>query len=127
MLYYPLAVSLNKKDALKKLNQGNSFSTLLRSSKGAEPLNFKNVVLVPNLIKILKEILKLREPTINYKFVCVKAANKFVDSKILNDYINNMVIEDPSKLKNVVNSLIKEYRTLDSVGTNIQKNDTIIN
>jgi hypothetical protein len=123
MLYYPLAVSLNKKDA--KQNKGNSFFPPEHSKE--TNLNFKNVVLVPNLIKILKEILKLREPTINYKFVCVKAANKFVDSKILNDYINNMVIEDPSKLKNVVNSLIKEYRTLGSLATNIQKNDTIIN
>ncbi len=116
MLYYPLVskeltVSLNKKENSKITNE-----TIINSTK------LKNVVLVPNLIKILKEILKLREPTINYKFVCVKAANKFVDSKILNDYINNMVIEDPSKLKNVVNSLIREYRTL-----NIQKNDTIIN
>jgi hypothetical protein len=116
MLYYPLVskeltVFLNKKENSKITNE-----TIINSTK------LKNVVLVPNLIKILKEILKLREPTINYKFVCVKAANKFVDSKILNDYINNMVIEDPSKLKNVVNSLIREYRTL-----NIQKNDTIIN
>jgi hypothetical protein len=58
--------------------------------------------------------LKLKEPTKNYKFVCVKAANKFVDGKILNDYIYYMVLEDPSRLKNVVNSLLKEYKTISS-------------
>ena len=74
------------------------------------------------LIQILKRILNLREPTKDYKFVCVKAANKFVEGKILNDYINYMVIEDPSRLKNVVNTLIKEYKTL-----SIKKYDSIIN
>jgi hypothetical protein len=74
------------------------------------------------LIKILKKILMVKEPTKNYKFVCVRAANKYVDGKILNDYINYMVLEDPNKLKYVVNTLIKEYKLL-----NIKKYDTTIN
>jgi hypothetical protein len=77
---------------------------------------------VPALIKILKKILMIKEPTKNYKFVCVRAANKYVDGKILNDYINNMVLADPNKLKYVVNTLIKEYKLL-----NIKKYDTTIN
>lgn len=64
------------------------------------------------LINLLGLILKLREPKKNYKFVCVKAAHKFVDSKILNDYIFYMVLEDPSRLKNVVNYLLKEYKLI---------------
>jgi hypothetical protein len=74
------------------------------------------------LIKILKNLLMVKEPTKNYKFVCVRAANKYVDGKILNDYINYMVLEDPNKLKYVVNTLIKEYKLL-----NIKKYDTTIN
>jgi hypothetical protein len=74
--------------------------------------NINNQDQILPLLNLLNLILKLREPNKNYKFVCVKAANKFVDSKILNDYIYYMVLEDPSRLKNVVNSLLKEYTKL---------------
>ena len=77
---------------------------------------------ITELIKIIKKILMIKEPTKNYKLVCVKAANKYVDGKILNDYISNMVIADPNKIKYVVNTLIKEYKLL-----NIKKYDTTIN
>jgi hypothetical protein len=74
------------------------------------------------LIKVLKSILRMKEPQGEYKLVCIKAENKFVDGKILNDYINNMVIGDPKRLKNVVNTLIKEYKRI-----NQKKYDTTIN
>lgn len=64
------------------------------------------------IVKLLKSILSLKEPSCEFKFICVKAPNKFADAKILNDYINNMVINDPNKLKFVVNSIIKEYKSL---------------
>ena len=50
MLYYPLALSLNKKD----LNKGNSSSANSFQRNKETNINLKNVVLVPNLIKILK-------------------------------------------------------------------------
>lgn len=63
-------------------------------------------------IKLIKAILALKEPKSEFKFICVKAPHKFADAKILNDFINNMVISDPNKIKFVVNSLIKEYKGL---------------
>ena len=64
--------------------------------------------------------LSLTEP--KYKFICVKAANKFVDGKILNDYVHYSVMADPKKLKFVVKTLIRGFKLL-----NIKKHDTAIN
>lgn len=90
--------------------------------KGGVAQNEQQGEYIITLIKVLKKLIKIKEPKVNYKLVCVKAANKFVDGKILNDYINNMVIGDPKKLKNVVNALIKEYKRI-----NQKKYDTTIN
>jgi hypothetical protein len=57
-----------------------------------------------------------------FKFICVRAANKFVDGKILNDFVHYSVLSDPSRLKYVVSTLIREYKQL-----NIKKYDTVIN
>ena len=71
-----------------------------------------NAKLIIPVINLIKKILIIREPTKSYKFICVKAANKFVDGKILNDYINNLTIQDPNRLKYVVNSVIKEFKLI---------------
>lgn len=67
---------------------------------------------IVRVISLIKTILALKEPQSEFKFICVKAPNKFADAKILNDFINNMVINDPNRIKFVVNSLIKEYKNL---------------
>jgi hypothetical protein len=85
-----------------------------------------NGVKVVKLIQVLKILIELKEPTKSYKMVCIRAANKFVEGKILNDYINNMVVEDPSKLKYVVSTVIREYKMW-SQGLKLKKHDSIIN
>lgn len=113
-LYYPIPPKAPHTHFVGRgASEGASESPPQREGQigpSANEVNLKNKILP--LLNILNLILKLREPTKNYKFVCVKAANKFVDSKILNDYIYYMVLEDPSRLKNVVNSLLKEYKLL---------------
>ena len=144
-LYYPLSMT-SKESTGEKKSGGETRGSIMGSlrdraaserdlfpqrgpsaARPAEGFNSPNPKDAPTgqmvaLIKILKKILMVKEPTKNYKFVCVRAANKYVDGKILNDYINYMVLEDPNKLKYVVNTLIKEYKLL-----NIKKYDTTIN
>lgn len=69
-----------------------------------------NTKLIIPIIKLIKKILIIREPTKDYKFVCIKATNKFVDGKILNNYINYLAVQDPNRLKYIVNTIIKEYK-----------------
>ncbi len=110
-LYYPLShpTHLNELGGSLRAPEGATGATNFNlSSQGGV------TDLILPLLNLINLILKLKEPTKNYKFVCVKAANKFVDGKILNDYIYYMVLEDPSRLKNVVNSLLKEYKTISS-------------
>lgn len=107
--YFPI----NSQNAIREISKGPMGQTAQSGLQGEY---------IITLIKVLKRIIKIKEPKANYKLVCVKAANKFVDGKILNDYINNMVVGDPKKLKNVVNALIKEYKRI-----NQKKYDTTIN
>lgn len=51
------------------------------------PLNKSYLIYVLNLISLIKTILKLKYPKHQFKFVCVEADHKFVEAKILNDYI----------------------------------------
>lgn len=84
-MYYPLA-----------MRNGRS----LRS-------NQKQII---SLIKVLKLILKLKYPFYKIKFICIKAPHKFLDAKILNDFIHFSSFSNPNKLKFVILSLIKEFR-----------------
>lgn len=71
-------------------------------------INNKYIV---ELIKLIKLLFKLKYPTKEFKFVCIKAPNKFIEPKILNDYIHYSVMDDPNKIKFILLNLIREYRT----------------
>lgn len=71
-------------------------------------------------IKAIKLILALKEPASDFKFICVKAHNKFTDAKLLNDYVNIRVLKDPNRIKYIASSVLREYKLQ-------RKNDTIIN
>ena len=80
--------------------------------------------IIIKLIKLIKNILKLKYIELDIKLIFIKAPNKFVEPKILNDYIHYSVMEDPNKIKYVLVNLIREYRSITPVK---KKNDTIIN
>jgi hypothetical protein len=84
-----------------------------RSDRVATPLSLPNSLTAPGS--------PVARPPL-FKFICVRAANKFVDGKILNDFVHYSVLSDPSRLKYVVSTLIREYKQL-----NIKKYDTVIN
>lgn len=79
------------------------------------PLSFKKgSVLKDNkqlldIIKLLKLLFKVKYPKNEFKFLCIKAANKFIEPKILNDYIHFSVMDDPNRIKFVLSNLIREY------------------
>lgn len=86
----------------------------LSFTKGSESKFGQNILLGDNkqlleIIKILKLLFKVKYPKNEFKFVCIKAANKFVEPKILNDYIHFSVMDDPNRIKFVLSNLIREY------------------
>lgn len=72
--------------------------------------NNKNKLLP--ILNIIKSLFNLKYPNNTLKLVCIKAPHKFVDSKLLNDYLFNNVFQEPNKLKRVLTLLIKEYKIL---------------
>lgn len=78
---------------------------------------FGNLVLP--LIKLLKSLLIAKYPGYNIKFVAIKAPHKFIDSKILNDFIHFSVSNDPNRIKFVLYRLIKEFKFLSTKKFNL--------
>ncbi len=77
-----------------------------------QAINYKFNKYLTSLIQIIKSILNLKYPNFTFKLICIKAPHKFVDAKLLNDYINFNVMDDPNKLKFVYMNLIREYKNL---------------
>lgn len=69
-----------------------------------------NNQLIIDLIKLMKLLFNLKYPNKEFKFVCIKAPNKFIEPKILNDFVHFSVMEDPNKIKFILLNLIREYR-----------------
>lgn len=90
-LYYPLVIK-----------------TTFTTRREEEPVSNQNQIV--DLLKIIKLILNLKYPFYNIKFVCVKAPHKFLDTKILNDFIQFSSTGNPNRLKFTLLSIIKEFR-----------------
>ncbi len=100
------------KDCRGVVNIQFLYYPLIAASAGSTQTGGPNSNLIIPALNLIKKILVIKNPHLEYKLVCVKANNKFSDSKILNDYITNMATADPSKLKNIVGSIVKEYKIL---------------
>lgn len=70
-----------------------------------------NNQIIVSLIKLIKLLLNLKYPNKEFKFICIKAPNKFIEPKILNDYVHYSIIEEPNKFKFILLNLIREYKT----------------
>jgi hypothetical protein len=99
-LYYPLTAAKEiYPKAISQVAQGGG-------ALGGEP----NTRLIMPVLNLVKKLLLIRSPSKDYRFICIKANNKFADSKILNDYVNNLTTLDPNRLKNIVSAIVREYK-----------------
>jgi hypothetical protein len=75
------------------------------------------------IIQTLKNILSLKNPNNTFKFILIKAQNKFADPNLLADYINLKSIKNPSRIKYLSKYLLRSYKSLkrDSIRNRFSK------
>lgn len=97
--------------------------SFLSIGKAADEHKFKNQpsnkLLITKVIKLLRQLIEIKSGY-DVKIICISAPHKFVDAKLLNDYITLNAQKSNFNFKLIINRLIREYSSLSSANTTPQ-------